>query len=283
MVQREAPLKGKKVVITRPKAQAKEIVESIKTLGGDVILLPMVEVKTVYDRRKLSDFCRKLADGRIDYVVFMSANGVRSLIDISKRFRMKMRLLDAIKNTVVVAVGDKTATRLRLEGIDVKIIPLEFSSKGIVEELSNVDLVRKHVYVVRTSASGNYLRDRLSKYEALVSEYYVYDSRRPKVSKALKSVVNKLLDADVWAIVFTSPSTVENFLVLSNRFIDKRRLVECLNRVVVAAIGPVTSSFLVKEGIQVDVMPKRYLSLELVEDLGRYAKQIYSKNVLRSD
>jgi uroporphyrinogen-III synthase len=272
MVQREAPLKGKTVVITRPKAQAKEIVESIRALGGNVILLPMVEVKTIYDRRKFSDFYRKLADGRIDYVVFMSVNGVKSLIDISKRFRMKMWLLGAIKNTFVVAVGDKTAARLRLEGIDVKIVPREFSSKGIVEELSNANLIRKQIYVVRTSASGNYLRDRLSKYEALVSEYYVYGSRRPKVSKALKSVVNKLLDDDIWAIVFTSPSTVENFLVLSGRLIDKRRLIECLNRAVVAAIGPVTSSFLAKEGVQVDVMPKRYLSLDLVEDLGRYAK-----------
>ena len=59
MVRREAPLKGKKIVITRPRSQAKEIVESIKALGGDAILLPMIEVTTIYDKRKFDDFHRK--------------------------------------------------------------------------------------------------------------------------------------------------------------------------------------------------------------------------------
>lgn len=283
MVQREASLKGKKIVITRPRSQTKEIVKSIKALGGDVTLLPMVEIKTIYDKRKFDVFGRELADGLVDYVVFMSDNGVKSLIDISRRFQKKSLLLDAIRNAVVVAVGDKTATRLRFEGIDVKIIPREFSSKGIVEELSNVDLTHKKIYIVRTSAASNYLRDCLSKYGAVVSEYYVYESRRPEASKGLESVVNQLLNGDVWAMVFTSPSTIENFLVLSGQFISRKGLIECLKRIVVAAIGPVTGSTLTKEGIQVNVTPKRFLSLDLVEELERYAMQVYSKNVLRSD
>ncbi len=273
MVRRETPLKGKKVVITRPRSQAKEIVESIKALGGDVILLPMIEVTTIYDERKFDDFHRKLANDQIDYVVFMSVNGVKSLIDISKRFQKKSLLLDAIRKAVVVAVGDKTAALLRFEGVDVKIIPREYSSKGVVKALSNVDLVHKKIHVVRTNATNDYLRNQLLKYGAVVSEYYVYDSKPPKASKGLKTVVNGLLNNDIWAIVFTSPSTVENFLVLSGQFINRKGLIECLNRIVVAAIGPVTGSTLAKEGVQVGVIPKRFLSLDLVEELERYASR----------
>ena len=283
MDQREAPLKGKKIVVTRPRAQTKEIVQSIRALGGNVILLPMVEVKTIYDRRKFNNFLKKLAGGQIDYVVFMSTNGVKSLVDISKKFQKKQLLLDAIRNTVVVAVGDNTAARLRFEGIDVKIIPKEFSSRGIVEELSNVSLANKKIYLVRTSAASDYLGDQLSKCGAVVGGYCVYESRRPRVSKDLKIVTNELMDGDIWGMVFTSPSTVENFLVLSSQFINRKGLIERLNRVVVAAIGPVTGSVLAKEGIQVDVMPKIFLASDLVQELERYAKQVYSKNVLRSD
>lgn len=273
MVRREAPLKGKKIVITRPRSQAKEIVESIKALGGDAILLPMIEVTTIYDGRKFDDFHRKLANDQIDYIVFMSINGVKSLIDISKRFQKKSLLLDAIRKAVVVAVGDKTATLLRFEGVDVKIIPREFSSKGVVEALSNVDLAHKKIHIVRTNVANDYLRDRLLKHGAVVSEYYVYGSKPPKVSKGLKTVVNGLLNNDIWAMVFTSPSTVENFLVLSGQFIDRKGLIECLNKIAVAAIGPVTGSTLAREGVQVDVIPKRFLSLDLVEELKRYASR----------
>ena len=279
MVQR--PLAGKKIVITRSKNQAHRTVQMIRSFGGEVIQLPMVEFRTIYNESKFMDFLRKLVNDQIDYVIFMSVNGVKSLVSIANRFRKKDMLLKSITNASIVAIGEETALCLNREGILADIIPKEFSSAGIVKELSTKNLRGKWIYIPRTSIADSYLADRLAERGAIVKQYYVYESRRPKPN-GLKMLVNEMREKRIWGIVFTSPSIVESFLVSGSQYIEKNELLMHLSDVVIVAIGPVTKRALTKEGIHVDVIPKRFLSDDLVHAIVDCATGNYSKNVVRS-
>lgn len=277
MVQR--PLAKKKIVVTRPKGQADETVKLLESLGGEVVLLPMVRAVTVYDEDKFDNFLGKLVDSQIDYLIFMSVNGAKSLISIARRFKKKARLLRSLRNAIIVAVGKKTAAQLIRESIGVDIIPEEFSSAGIMRELSSRNLRGKLICIPRTSAAGNYLADRLTERGATVEQYHVYETKRPKLDN-VRDFVNDLRNERIWCVIFTSPSTVENFFILCRRYIKRSELIESLNKAVIATIGPVTGEALAEKGITVDVVPRKYLASELVRSIVDFA--VHSKNAVKS-
>src|SRR5439155_6635023 len=68
------PLFGKRVLVTRPRQQAGDMVRRLEQLGAVVSVLPTVEVKAPADWGPVD---RALADlGRYQWVVFTSVNGV---------------------------------------------------------------------------------------------------------------------------------------------------------------------------------------------------------------
>jgi len=280
MVQTEKPLNAKKILITRPKEQSTEILNEIKMLGGEPILLPLTEIRTLFDRIGFNGFMACLSEGRIDYVIFMSVNGVKSLLLNAKRFAKVLVLVRALREPFVVAVGESTAKYLRYVNVRVDIIPKKFSSEGIVEELLTRDVRNKLIYIPRASSSNNYLKKQLEKFGAIVREYYVYEVAVSK-NLHLYNVVKQLSEHKIWAATFMSPSAVRSFLVLAGRLLDRRRLISSLNRTVVAAIGLTTKNELEGEGISVDVVPTKHTSHELVADLVKYA--VYSRKSVRSD
>lgn len=281
MVQEVKPLSGKRIVITRPEIQSREIVAQISLLGGEAILIPTVKIKTIFDGRKFNDFLYRIDNKMIDYIVFMSVNGVKALFDNAKKFGQESILIKGIKKINVVAIGEKTASYLKLLGFDVSIIPERFSSEGIVERFASKDLNGCLICIPRTASANNYLTKRLSELGAVVNEYYVYETLAPRNSAKFKNLIHDLRQGKIWAITFTSPSTVENFLAIGSLFVDKDHLVHYMNKCVITAIGPVTKDALVSKGVNVNVVPSRYLVSEMIKKLADYASS--QRNSTKSD
>src|SRR5205807_2474818 len=72
------PLFGKRVLVTRPRGQAGDMVRRLEQLGAAVSVLPAVEIREPAD---WSPVDRALADlARFRWVVFTSANGVHHFL-----------------------------------------------------------------------------------------------------------------------------------------------------------------------------------------------------------
>jgi len=281
MVRNKKPLSGKKILIFRPRKQSKEIVDEIRLYGGEPILLPMIKIRTLFDENQFRKFLANLSNGKIDYVVFTSVNGVKSLLLNAERFSKISTVVQALKKYVIVAVGDRTALYLEHVDIHVNIIPKQFSSEGVVKELLARNIRGKTIYVFRTTSSHDDLKEQFQKSGALLQEYYVYETVMPRNSSSLQNITKQVLERKIWAVAFTSPSTVRNFLVLAGSLLDRRELISSLNQIVIGAIGLTTRNELERNGISVDVVPVKHTSLALVLSLVKYAN--YSKKTVKSD
>src|SRR4051812_31715077 len=74
----DRPLFGKRIVITRPREQAEELVEMLEERGAEAILAPTVRIMPTADLEAVDAACREI--GTYDGLVLTSANAVDSFM-----------------------------------------------------------------------------------------------------------------------------------------------------------------------------------------------------------
>src|SRR5437762_2756543 len=72
------PLFGRRVLVTRPRGQAEELVERVESLGGEAILAPMIRIVPPDDLEPLQRAAS--AAGEFDWIVFTSSNAVEAFM-----------------------------------------------------------------------------------------------------------------------------------------------------------------------------------------------------------
>src|SRR6266508_1356964 len=97
----------KKILITRPRAQADEFADKLRAAGFEPIYFPVIEIKPIENNIALERALSKL--GCYEWVVFTSTNAVDVVFEKSASVNW---------NTVkTAAVGPKTAEALTSYGI----------------------------------------------------------------------------------------------------------------------------------------------------------------------
>jgi uroporphyrinogen-III synthase len=104
-----------RAVVTRPRAQARALVEALERLGIEVVECPLIEIE------RLSD--EQVDAAGYDWLVVTSPNGAD---EIARRGRNLPR---------VAALGPGTADALRAHGIEPAFVPAESSQDGLLREL----------------------------------------------------------------------------------------------------------------------------------------------------
>ena len=175
-----------------------------------------------------------------DWVVFTSANAVQA---VERRGEELGRSLDALaKLPHAAAVGPATSSAAEAAGFSVEYVAANHSGTGLARELG-AELRGKKVLLPRSDRANPDLPAALRRAGAVVTEVVAYRNLPPGPADR-----GKLHDSlsGVDAIVFYSPSAVQNFVELAGR----ERLGTLQGRVVMVAIGHTTSSALSSAGIQ---------------------------------
>jgi uroporphyrinogen-III synthase len=110
----DGPLAGRRIVVTRPRAQAGPLADGLADLGATVTVVPLVAIEELEDASPLEDAVRDLAS--YDWIVLTSANGAREL---RRRMRGTPRRVAAIGRATAEAFGhaDLIAERSTQEGL----------------------------------------------------------------------------------------------------------------------------------------------------------------------
>lgn len=251
----QGPLSGWKVIVTRPRDQAEELVRRLQELGAECLIYPTIRIVPPRSYEKLDRALQNLHS--YHWVVFTSANGVRAVLDRMAALGMEPSDLGLMG---VAAIGPATREALEEWGIQVSLSPREYRAEGLVEAFSSLDIRGKRVLLPRAEEARDILPKSLRTLGAEVDVVPAYrtvpDTENGQALRAL------LAQGEVNAITFTSPSTVRNFLAMVGE-----GAVDALSRVVVACIGPVTADAARDLGIRVDVVAKEYTAEGLVNAL----------------
>jgi uroporphyrinogen-III synthase len=271
MVQENSTLKSKTVAITRPSGQADEIAKIVEAKGGKPYFIPAIEIRPPSNLAAIKNFIKELQKREVDYVIFMSVNGVRYLLSVADSLKLLDETVDGLKETVTIAVGPKTAQELEAHRIPVNLVPSKYTSEGVLETLRHLDAAGKTIRIPRTSSASSKLKEELLEMGALIQEVYVYESTLPVDKKVRAQFFQDLIAGKIDAIVFGSTSCVKNLFQMLSDWISPEKLRGLLNgKVVVVAIGPVTAGALAEMGVKVNVMPNRHVFEEALVALDRY-------------
>lgn len=209
MTEEGSPLAGRRVVVTRPRAQAQGLVDGLKAAGAHPVLLPVVRIAPPKERKALMDAAREAAE--YDWIVFTSANSVEALL----RSRNELGLpLSGLAKVKVAAVGASTAEVAGRWGVRVDLLPEEFASDSLVEALAREGIRGMRVLIPRSEQGRAPLAAGLRAAGAEVNEVVAYRT----VEAPLESgAVRRALGGGVDALTFTSPSTVKAFRSVHER------------------------------------------------------------------
>lgn len=231
------PLAGRRVVVTRARAQASELSTMLRALGAEVVELPSIRIEPVVASAEIDAALERL--GGYDLVVLTSANGVDCLFERLAEKGRDARALSA--DATVIAIGPATAARLAERGVRADLVPDRFVAEGILDALADLDLTGASVLVARAREARADLVEGLRARGARVDEVALYDTVSVPASA---DEVEAALSADV--LTFTSSSTVRNFMGLLGDD-GRRRAAGCR----VVSIGPITSDTAREEGLSV--------------------------------
>jgi uroporphyrinogen III methyltransferase/synthase len=252
------PLLGKRILVTRTREQASDLVRLLERRGAYCLECPTIEVHWPKDLKPLDQAINSLST--FDWVIFSSANAVRFFFERLFELDFDLRALGNIRIAVVGAGTAKAISALHLNS---DIMPDNFRAEGLIDAFSHIDISGKRILIPRAEKAREILPRRLSELGAEVTLVPTYRTLAPD----LKPEVVEILEQEtIDVLTFTSSSTVKNFFQLLPD--DLRN--QILEQAKVACIGPITARTAENFGLKVTVQPDKFTIPSLVsaiEDL----------------
>jgi len=243
------PLHGRRVVVTRARAQASGLATTLRALGADVVELPAIRIVPRLDAQEVRDAVQGIHAYAL--VCLTSPNGAELLFQALREAGRDAR---ALANATVAAIGPGTAAALERHGILADVIPPRSVAEALADALERFDVSGRPVLIARAAEARDVLPDALRQRGGQVDVVALYETvaehPEPEALAAAR-------EADY--VTFTSSSTVRNLLAAIGDGLPARARV--------VSIGPVTSAAAREAGLTVHVEAKRHDPGGLVEAL----------------
>lgn len=250
------PLTGKRILVGRARHQAGALSDKLRELGATVIEIPFIEIRPPESWAPLDQAIARILD--YDWLILTSANGVQMLFArLTKLGKSEADLL----HLNIAAIGPATAKVIEAHGLPVDVVPEKYVAESVVDALRN-EVKGKRVLLVRAKVARDVIPRELTGIGAQVDVADAYETVLPGTSAAALRVVFRDPEQKPHAVVFTSTSTVHNFLEL----LGKENLA-LLTDVKLASIGPVTSNTLRQSGLQPHIEAAEYTIPALADAL----------------
>src|SRR5258707_14089333 len=164
------PLAGRRIVVTRARAQADELAGALTALGAEVIAAPVIRIEPLPD---LAPLRAALADlSRYNWIVFTSRNTVDVVCDRLAGWGVATAALAA---RAVAAIGPATAAALSERGITPALVPPQFVAESGVAALAARGALRgARILLPRAEQARDALPDGLRALGAVVDVIPVY-------------------------------------------------------------------------------------------------------------
>jgi hydroxymethylbilane synthase len=172
---------------------------------GKILHWPMIDIKPmVLDKTQQKKLLESFESA--DIIVFTSPYAVEYFLNALLIIRHpELNEGSQFEKKIFAVIGRSTQEALQKYNIKAAIMPQEETAQGLLKAMAQpMDLKGKRILFPRSSLPNPFLKDALSAYGAIVEEIIIYGNAKP-AKKDLPS-------AGIDGVIFTSPSTVRNFL-----------------------------------------------------------------------
>jgi len=202
----ERPLSGKRVIVTRPADQARQLITALRKLGIEPLMCPAI-MTVPASESELAPLINSL--GGYDWIFFTSENGVRYFLAMLEKLDLDIRALGGAK---IAAVGSGTDLRLRAYRLRADFVPTAFRAEALLAEFRQQQPVAGlRILRVRGDRAKETLEEGLRAAGAEVDTVLAYTIQPAQVRP---DVLDSIAAEGADAITFTSGSSVESFETL---------------------------------------------------------------------
>ena len=247
-------LTHKRILITRPRAQAEEFANALIAEGAHPIFFPVIEIVPLNDFTVFDSALLKL--DQYDWLILTSIHGV----DIFFKRLETLGIQNIPQQLRVAAIGAKTARCLYEHYVVPNFIPNEYLAEALLLGLGK-DISGKRFLLPQSDLAREFLAKEIRSSGGIVDEVVAYHTKTAHPDSSAMDT----LRAGVDIITFASPSSVKGFMdVLVEHGLDLSNLP---GNPLIACIGPVTASAVRDAGLSVGVESKEHTMIGLVAAL----------------
>ena len=244
-------LRGKRVLVTRARAQAHELVTRLQDLGAIPIIFSVIHIVPPADNYVALDAAlRQLAT--FDWVVFTSVNGV---IHVWERLAALGLAVGAFASVRLAAIGPATTAALTTRGLQAAVVPERSVAESLLEAMPHP--VGQRFLLPLADRARDTLRVGLQAAGAEVVEVPAYSTVLTEPSPEALAAIQTGVDV----LTFTSSSTVRNFV----EHVGQSTAQGLAAQARVVTIGPITAATAREFGLRVDVVATEYTIAGLVD------------------
>jgi uroporphyrinogen-III synthase len=224
-------------MVTRPLAQCVALYDALRAEGVEPLAFPLINIVPLEDFQVLDAGLRKLRTG--DWIFLTSQNAVAPL---AARVKALGSEVAAAKDLRIAVIGPASQKSVADFGLKIDYVARVHDGVSLAHELSE-QLRDRQVLLPRSDIAGSELPDAIRQHGGTVIEAIAY---RTEHDRNCETEIVTMLDADkIDAIVCFSPSAVRSL----KEIIGTQRFLTIQNRVVFAAVGPITAAAFRQNGV----------------------------------
>lgn len=251
------PLFGKRIVVTRTRAQAGDLSRRLSGMGADVLELPTIRITEPTNPMLFGELVQDAH--KFEWIIFTSPNGVDAFFTMFYKLYKDAREIGGAK---IVCIGPGTEKKLREYHLSADFVPEKAVAESLVEEFIEFtgSLDNTTILWVRPEGARDVISAELTKMGAIVDEGLAYRTIPETEDPTGARKVLEEEGADI--ITFASSSAVDHYVQMG---------VKLARPALHASIGPVTTAALKRHGMKVDIEADTHDIPGLVEAIQRWA------------
>jgi uroporphyrinogen III methyltransferase/synthase len=204
----QLPLFGESIGVTRPDEQADDVAAQVVRMGGEPVVMPMIEVGPVTESHEpaIRETLNRLNE--FQWLVFTSVNGVSEFF---RHLHMSGRDARFLHSAKIAAIGKSTALKLEAFGIKADFVPEEFRAESLGKALAE-RAQGQSVLWVRASRGRDVLPKLLQEAGVRLEQLVVYENR--DVAAFSAEIISRLKSGTLHWVGLSSPSIARQFAEL---------------------------------------------------------------------
>ena len=268
----DLPLSGRRIAL--PESRELDLfADMLLKRGAEVLRCPLVSIHDAPDQQPVLDWLARFSSQPWDDFIVLTGEGIRRLLTAAERAGGSVRedFIARLAQVRTVTRGPKPGAALRSIGLKADVVAVEPTTEGVIRTLQNENLRGRRIAVQLYGTDPNHtLMDFLQAAGAETAPVAPYVYADDVEDQRVSELINELASGRVDAIAFTSATQVRRLFQIGKRHPGEPQLLQTLNGMTVAAVGPVVAESLRERGVQVDLMPEQSFFMKpLVRELVR--------------
>lgn len=256
MKSEEKSLAGQRVALPESR-QLDVLATMLEKRGAQVIRCPLVAILDSPDREAVHGWLQRCIERPFDDLIILTGEGLRRLRGFAQRLGKDEAFVRSLTAMRKIARGPKPGQALKEMGLKPDLIAAAPTTDGVIATLDGLEMEGRRVGVQLYGEEPNkklidYLQSRNAHSDPVSPYVYASESDDAQVGQ----LITRLAAGEIDAIAFTSQPQYKRLQEVARKLGKESQLKAGLEKIVVAAVGPIVAGVLESDGVRVDMMPE---------------------------